>query len=79
MSYPEDATDKRLAGKTFVYTVKVNGIKQKSLPELNDDFAKELGEFAGLDRFASRFATTWKPRSGTRPSMQRKISWWLTW
>jgi trigger factor len=47
--YPEDAPDKRLAGKTFVYTVKVNGIKQKSLPELNDDFAKELGEFTSLD------------------------------
>jgi len=50
VSYPEDASDKRLAGKTFVYTVKVNGIKQKSLPELNDDFAKELGEFTSLDQ-----------------------------
>jgi trigger factor len=49
VSYPEDISDKRLAGKTFVYTVKVNGIKQKSLPELNDDFAKELGEFTSLD------------------------------
>jgi trigger factor len=49
VSYPEDSSDKRLAGKTFVYTVKVNGIKQKSLPDLNDDFAKELGEFASLE------------------------------
>jgi len=48
VSYPEDISDKRLAGKTFVYTVKVNGIKQKSMPELNDDFAKELGEFTSL-------------------------------
>jgi trigger factor len=48
--YPEDAQDKRLAGKTFVYTVKVNGIKQKSLPELNDDFAKELGEFSSIEQ-----------------------------
>jgi trigger factor len=50
VSYPEDIQDKRLAGKTFVYTVKVNGIKLKSLPELNDDFAKELGEFTSLDQ-----------------------------
>lgn len=50
VSYPEDISDKRLAGKTFVYTVKVNGIKRKSLPELSDDFAKELGEFTGLDQ-----------------------------
>ncbi|HVR24388.1 MAG TPA: trigger factor [Candidatus Polarisedimenticolia bacterium] len=50
VSYPEDIADERLAGKTFVYTVKVNGIKQKSLPELNDEFAKELGEFTSLDQ-----------------------------
>jgi trigger factor len=50
VSYAEDIADKRLAGKTFVYTVKVNGIKQKSLPELNDEFAKELGEFTSLDQ-----------------------------
>ena len=50
VSYPVDIADKRLAGKTFVYTVKVNGIKQKTLPELNDDFAKELGEFTNLDQ-----------------------------
>jgi trigger factor len=50
VSYPEDAPDKRLAGKTFVYTVKVNGIKQKTLPDLNDDFAKELGEFTSLEQ-----------------------------
>jgi trigger factor len=28
----------------------VNGIKQKSLPELTDEFAKELGEFTSLDQ-----------------------------
>jgi trigger factor len=47
--YPADSSDKRLAGKTFVYTVKVQAIKQKNLPELNDEFAKELGEFADLN------------------------------
>jgi trigger factor len=50
VSYPEDAPDKRLAGTTFVYSVKVQAIKQKSLPEMNDDFAKELGEFTSLDQ-----------------------------
>jgi trigger factor len=47
--YPEDFSDQRLAGKTLTYTVKVQGIKQKNLPELNEGFAKELGEFANLD------------------------------
>jgi trigger factor len=50
VKYAEDTSDKRLAGKTFVYKVKVQAIKQKNLPELNDDFAKELGEFSDLDQ-----------------------------
>jgi len=50
VSYPADTNDKRLAGKTFIYTVKVHAIKQKNLPDLNDDFAKELGEFSTLDQ-----------------------------
>ncbi len=50
VSYPEDSNDKRLAGKTFVYSVKIQAIKQKNLPELNDAFAKELGEFTSFDQ-----------------------------
>jgi trigger factor len=49
VSYPEDTQDKRLAGKRFTYAVKVQSIKQKSLPELNDEFAKQLGEFQTVD------------------------------
>jgi trigger factor len=52
--YPDDFSDERLRGKTFAYKVKVNAIKQKSLPELNDDFAKELGEFTSLDEVRKR-------------------------
>ncbi len=52
--YPEDFGDQRLAGKTFTYTVQVKAIKQKSLPELNDAFAKELGEFADLNDVRKR-------------------------
>jgi trigger factor len=52
--YPQDSADKRLAGKTFTYTVKVHSIKQKSLPELNEAFAKELGEFANLEEVKKR-------------------------
>jgi trigger factor len=49
VNYPQDTQDKRLAGKTFTYVVKVQAIKQKSLPELNDEFAKQLGEFQTVD------------------------------
>ena len=53
--YPQDYSDQRLAGKTFTYTVKVLSIKQKSLPELNDDFAKELGtDFSNIEDVKKR-------------------------
>jgi trigger factor len=52
--YPDDFSDERLRGKTFAYKVKVNAIKQKSLPELNDDFAKEVGEFKTIDEIKQR-------------------------
>jgi trigger factor len=56
VSYPEDFYDKRLAGQVFSYKVKVNAIKKKTLPELNDDFAKELSpEFQTLDDLKQRF------------------------
>ena len=54
VKYPEDAQDKRLAGKSFTYMVKIHSIKQKNLPELNEAFARELGEFANLDEVKKR-------------------------
>ncbi|MBZ5571723.1 MAG: trigger factor [Acidobacteriia bacterium] len=54
VTYPQDFSDQRLAGKTLTYTVKVQALKQKTLPELNDQFAKELGEFANLDEVRKR-------------------------
>ena len=52
--YPDDFSDERLRGQTFSYKVKVNAVKQKSLPELNDEFAKEVGEFSTLDEVRKR-------------------------
>jgi trigger factor len=54
ITYPEDAPDKRLAGKTLDYKVQIKAIKTKQLPELNDEFAKELGEFTGIDDLRKR-------------------------
>jgi trigger factor len=54
VKYPDDAQDQRLAGKTLTYTVKVQAIKQKTLPELNEEFAKQLGEFSTVDDVRKR-------------------------
>ncbi|MGH9710957.1 MAG: trigger factor, partial [Candidatus Acidiferrales bacterium] len=44
--YPDDYPDPKLKGKTYNYAVEVRAIKEKKLPELNDDFVKEIGEGA---------------------------------
>jgi trigger factor len=55
VKYADDFSDTRLAGKSFDYWVKVSSVKQKHLPELNDDFAKELGaEFTSIDDVKKR-------------------------
>ena len=47
--YPDDYPDQKLAGKAYDYTVEVQGIKEKKLPELNDEFAKDAaGEKGGF-------------------------------
>jgi trigger factor len=42
VAYAADFYDPRLAGKSFHYKVKVNALKKKTTPELNDEFAQEL-------------------------------------
>jgi trigger factor len=54
VSYPDDFSDERLRGKSFAYKVQVKSIKQKTLPELNEEFAKELGEFSTVDEVRQR-------------------------
>lgn len=55
VTYPADFYDNRLAGKTLSYTAKINAIKKKTTPELNDEFAKELSQdFQTLDALKTR-------------------------
>ena len=48
-TYPDDYPDETLKGKTYTYKIEVEGIKEKKLPELNDEFAKDAaGEGGGV-------------------------------
>ena len=48
---PKDVKDKKIAGKEIIYKVKVIEIKEKELPELNEDFVKTMGNYKTLDDF----------------------------
>jgi trigger factor len=49
VTYPEDYGQEKLAGKTVLFHVKVKGLRRKELPEINDDFAQDLGDFRNID------------------------------
>jgi trigger factor len=45
---PADHSDENIAGKTMTYVVKVNEVKEEKLAKLDDDFAKEAGDYETL-------------------------------
>jgi trigger factor len=52
--YPADYPDAKLAGKTYRYATEVLGIKTKKLPDLNDEFAKDVSDAATLDELKKK-------------------------
>jgi trigger factor len=47
-TYPENYPQASLSGKTVDYTIDVKAIKKRTTPELNDEFAKEMGDYENL-------------------------------
>jgi trigger factor len=54
VNYPADYPDAKLAGKLFHYSVDVLGVKTKKLPELNDEFAKDVSDATSLEALKTR-------------------------
>jgi trigger factor len=49
VSYPEDYGAKRMAGQTVTFHSTVKGVRKKELPEPNDEFAQDLGDYRDLN------------------------------
>ncbi len=54
IKYAPEFPNKKLAGKEVEYTLQVHSIKLKKIPELNDDFARDVGEFKTLEELQSK-------------------------
>lgn len=46
--YPKEHPNRRVAGKDIAYNLKVREVKEKKVPELNDEFARTVGTLEGL-------------------------------
>ena len=49
VTYPEEYGSPRMAGKTVKFRATVTGIRKKDLPELNDEFAQDLGDYRSME------------------------------
>jgi trigger factor len=54
VTFPEDYGFKKWAGKAILFHVKIKEIKEKILPPLDDEFAKDLGDFSSLDALKTK-------------------------
>ena len=54
VKFPEEYHASELAGKDATFKVKINGIKNKEYPELDDEFAKDVSEFDTLDELKAK-------------------------
>ena len=51
VTFPEEYGEPTLAGKPAIFKVKINKIEETEIPELDDDFAKDVSEFDTLDEY----------------------------
>jgi trigger factor len=79
VSYRDDYPEKRLAGKSVHYTVKVESIKTKEIPELNDEFAQRFGEYKTLDELKNKMRQDLEKhkREHAQEQMREKMLEWL--
>jgi trigger factor len=54
VSFPEDYGFQKWAGQTISFHVKIKEIKEKILPPLDDEFAKDLGDYSSLEAFRTK-------------------------
>lgn len=54
VAYPTEFRNPKYAGKTVMFWVKVGGVREKKLPEMDDAFAKQFGDVSGVDELKAR-------------------------
>jgi len=66
-NYPSSHPDTRVAGKTVKFNLAVKGVKRKTLPALDDEFAKDCGPFSSLQEIKDKL------RSEMEKALKRDI------
>jgi trigger factor len=75
VKYPDDFPNKELAGTEVQYEIEVQDIRQKQVPELNDEFAKDAGQYGSLEELRTkvREGITSNKEQAAQSAMQEKL------
>jgi trigger factor len=74
-TYPDDDSRKKIAGKTIAYKMKILSVRETVIPEVNDEFAKRMGEesLAGLRDKVRTELQSMKSKTARRETSQEAI------
>jgi trigger factor len=73
VTYPDDYAEENLAGKTVTFEMTLTAIRKKELPDLNDEFAKDLGDFQTLDELRTAIKASMLRERETRAKNEAKM------
>ena len=74
VSFPEDYQAEQLAGQDAVFAVEVKEVREKILPELDDDFASEASEFDTLEELRADIAERVAEAFGERAEQDFRVA-----
>lgn len=74
VTFPEDYYAKDLAGKEAVFEVVIHEIKEKEIPQLDDEFAKDVSEFDTLDELKDDIRETLEKNAKNRAEQELRNS-----
>ncbi len=79
VAYRPDYPEKKLAGQTVEYKVKVETIKEKELPEINDEFGQRLGDYKTMEALKAKIREDLKKHkeNTAQEQMREKLLEWL--
>lgn len=72
VTYPADYTEAKLAGRTVAYNLEVKAIKKRNLPVLDDEFAKELGDYENFAALETRIRENFTARKEREAEQQTR-------
>ncbi len=72
VTFPEQYHEKSLAGKPAVFAVKLHGITEKQLPELDDDFVSDVSEFETVDEYKADIRQTLEDKKASQARSKKE-------